>query len=56
VIAQDDIIITNSHWHEAQLEEQRLPFRKDLDPISPNNPVVVIRDGQAVYRNPALGL
>jgi predicted amidohydrolase YtcJ len=48
-----DIITTNSDWHEAQLKEQRLPFRKDLDAISPNNPVVVIRGGHEYVLNSA---
>jgi predicted amidohydrolase YtcJ len=46
-----DIVVTNSDWHEAQLNEQRLPLRKDLDPISPDNPVVVIRGGHEYVLN-----
>src|SRR5215471_358376 len=26
-----DVIVTNSDWHEAQLKEHRLVYRKDLD-------------------------
>lgn len=48
-----DVIVTNSDWHEAQLEEQRLPNRWDLDPISPDNPVVVIRGGHQYILNSA---
>ena len=33
-----DVIVTNSDWHEAQLKEQRLPYRKDLDRVSPATP------------------
>src|SRR5689334_23059002 len=38
-----EIVVTNSDWHEAQLNEHRLPYRRDLDTVSPNNPVVVVR-------------
>lgn len=51
--APGDIIVTNSDWHEAQLEEQRLPNRWDLDPVSPDNPVVVIRGGHQYILNSA---
>ncbi|WP_439533589.1 amidohydrolase [Polymorphobacter sp.] len=49
--APGEIIVTNADWHEAQLAEQRLPSRWDLDPISPNNPVVVIRGGHQYVLN-----
>jgi len=26
-----EVVISNSDWHEAQLKEQRLPLRRDLD-------------------------
>src|SRR5688572_10161995 len=29
------IILSNSDWHEAQLKEQRLPLRDDLDKVAP---------------------
>jgi predicted amidohydrolase YtcJ len=48
-----DIIFTSSDWHEAQLEELRLPTRWDLDPVSPDNPVVVIRGGHEYILNSA---
>lgn len=48
-----EIIRTNSDWHEAQLEERRLPNRWDLDTVSPNNPVVVIRGGHQFILNSA---
>src|SRR3989449_5790727 len=28
-----DVVVTNSDWHEAQLKDQRLPYRKDLDKV-----------------------
>ncbi|MBI4442478.1 MAG: amidohydrolase [Acidobacteria bacterium] len=46
-----DLIVTNSDWHEAQLKEQTLPLRRDLDPISPENPVVVVRGGHEYILN-----
>ena len=48
-----DIIITNSDWHEAQLNEHRLPYRRDLDTVSPDNPVVVVRGGHEYILNSA---
>jgi predicted amidohydrolase YtcJ len=33
------LILSNSDWHEAQLKEQRLPLRDDLDRMAPDNPV-----------------
>lgn len=48
-----DVIVTNSDWHEAQLKEQRLPLRRDLDKVSANNPVVVVRGGHEYILNSA---
>ena len=48
-----DVVVTNSDWHEAQLTEHRLPYRKDLDTVSPNNPVVVVRGGHEYILNSA---
>jgi predicted amidohydrolase YtcJ len=48
-----EIVITNSDWHEAQLREQRLPYRRDLDNIAPNTPVVVVRGGHEHILNSA---
>ena len=48
-----DVITTNSDWHEAQLEEHRLPYRGDLDTVSPANPVVVVRGGHEYILNSA---
>src|SRR5262249_28431542 len=43
----------NSDWHEAQLKEQRLPYRKDLDAVSPAHPVVLVRGGHEYILNSA---
>jgi predicted amidohydrolase YtcJ len=48
-----DLIVTNGDWHEAQLAEHRLPYRRDLDRVSPNNPVVVVRGGHEYVLNSA---
>jgi predicted amidohydrolase YtcJ len=49
----DEVVITNADWHEAQLKEQRLPYRKDLDTIAPATPVVVVRGGHEYILNSA---
>ena len=48
-----DVIVTTSDWHEGQLEEKRLPTRWDLDAVSPDTPVVVIRGGHQYVLNSA---
>lgn len=48
-----ETVITNADWHEAQLTEQRLPLRRDLDTVSPNHPVVVVRGGHEFILNSA---
>jgi predicted amidohydrolase YtcJ len=48
-----DIIVSNSDWHEAQLKEQRLPLRDDLDKVAPENPVVLVRGGHEYILNSA---
>jgi predicted amidohydrolase YtcJ len=48
-----DLIVTNSDWHEAQLKEHRLPYRKDLDAVAPANPVVLVRGGHEYILNSA---
>ncbi|HEX9725963.1 MAG TPA: amidohydrolase [Vicinamibacteria bacterium] len=47
------VIFTNRDWHEGQLEEQRLPYRDDLDAAAPNHPVVVVRGGHEYVLNSA---
>jgi predicted amidohydrolase YtcJ len=49
----DDVVVTNSDWHEAQLKEQRLPLRRDLDEVSGDVPVVVVRGGHEYILNSA---
>src|SRR5262245_49354839 len=34
-----DVVVTNADWQEAQLKEQRLPSRKDLDSVAPQTRV-----------------
>jgi predicted amidohydrolase YtcJ len=47
------VIVSNSDWHEAQLKEQRLPLRDDLDLVAPAHPVVLIRGGHEYILNSA---
>ena len=49
----EDIVVSNSDWHEAQLKEQRLPYRKDLDTVAPGTPVVLVRGGHSYVLNSA---
>ena len=51
--APGDIILSNSDWHEAQLKEQRLPLRDDLDQVAPRNPIVLVRGGHEYILNSA---
>jgi len=51
--ASGEVIVSNGDWHEAQLTEQRLPLRRDLDTVSPNNPVVLVRGGHEYILNSA---
>lgn len=44
-------IVSNSDWHEAQLQEQRLPLARELDTAAPNNPVVLVRGGHSYILN-----
>lgn len=48
-----DVVFTNGDWHEAQLKEQRLPLRYDLDKVAPATPVVVVRGGHEYVLNSA---
>src|SRR5262249_22888964 len=46
-------IVSNSDWHEAQLKEKRLPLATELDTVSPNTPVVLVRGGHSLILNSA---
>jgi predicted amidohydrolase YtcJ len=48
-----DLVVSNSDWHEAQLREKRLPHRRELDQIAPQNPVVLVRGGHEFIVNSA---
>lgn len=48
-----EIVVSNNDWHEAQLKEQRLPLRRDLDRVAPANPVVLVRGGHQFIVNSA---
>jgi predicted amidohydrolase YtcJ len=48
-----EVLVSNSDWHEAQLKEQRLPLRRDLDRVSPANPLVLVRGGHEFILNSA---
>ena len=48
-----EIVVSNSDWHEAQLREQRLPLRDELDRIAPTIPVVLVRGGHEYILNSA---
>jgi predicted amidohydrolase YtcJ len=46
-----EVIVSNSDWHEAQLQEKRLPLATELDAAAPNNPVVLVRGGHEMILN-----
>lgn len=48
-----EVVASNSDWHEAQLVEQRLPLRDDLDKVAPSTPVVLVRGGHEYIVNSA---
>jgi predicted amidohydrolase YtcJ len=48
-----EVVISNRDWHEGQLREQRLPLRRDLDTVAPNNPVILVRGGHEYILNTA---
>lgn len=49
-VAPGELVYTTSGWMPAQLKEKRPPNRYDLDPVSPNNPVIV-QGGHSIYLN-----
>jgi predicted amidohydrolase YtcJ len=51
--AAGGLVVSNGDWHEAQLREQRLPLRRDLDLVAPEHPVVLVRGGHEYILNSA---
>lgn len=51
--APGTIVISNSDWHESQLEEDRLPLRRELDTVAPETPVMLVRGGHEYVLNSA---
>ena len=49
----EGVVISNSDWHESQLEEDRLPLRYELDTVAPDTPVVLVRGGHEYVLNSA---
>jgi predicted amidohydrolase YtcJ len=49
----DQVLRTNSDWHEAQLKEQRLPLAIEIDRVAPNTPVIIVRGGHSIILNTA---
>jgi len=45
-----ELVYTTSGWLPQQFKENRVPTRYDLDPVSPNNPVIVV-GGHSIYLN-----
>ena len=46
-----ELVISNADWHEAQLTEKRLPRAAEIDSVSPDNPVVLVRGGHEYILN-----
>jgi len=52
--ADDGAVVYGRGWIETGWPEQRMPTRDDLDPVSPDNPVILVRaDGHALVANSA---
>lgn len=51
VTEDGDWVVTSSGWHESMLTEGRMPTRRELDEVSPRNPVMVPRGGHVVAAN-----
>ncbi len=51
--APGEVVVSNGDWHEAQLKEQRLPLRRDLDTVALSTPVVLVRGGHEYILNSA---
>src|SRR5262249_36311846 len=52
-VSAGELIVSNPDWHEAQLQEKRLPHRAELDRVAPGNPVVLVRGGHEFIVNSA---
>src|SRR3546814_15435192 len=48
-----EVVVSNSDWHEAQLQEQRVPSLAELDAVAPTTPVVLVRGGHSMFLNSA---
>jgi predicted amidohydrolase YtcJ len=46
-------VLGGSGWHESQLAEGRLPVRRELDAVTPDNPVFLRRGGHIGVANSA---
>jgi predicted amidohydrolase YtcJ len=44
-------VVAASNWHEGALKEGRLPNKTELDPVSPDNPVLIPRGGHVITVN-----
>lgn len=53
IAPSDALIVSNSDWHEAQLQEQRLPTAGEIDAVVPDKPVVLVRGGHCYVLNSA---
>ena len=49
----DGVVVSNSDWHESQLEEDRLPLRRELDTVAPDTSVLLVRGGHEYILNSA---
>jgi predicted amidohydrolase YtcJ len=47
----DEVLVSNSDWHEAQLKEQRLPTAAELEAAAPGVPLVLVRGGHSYFLN-----
>lgn len=48
-------VLCSSRWHETKLIERRLPTAREIDKVSPHNPVYLPRGGHVVVTN-SIGL
>lgn len=51
VTPRGETIMVGGPWHEKQLKEGRMLTRWDLDQISPDHPVVILRGGHVIMCN-----